>query len=116
MQSLPLLGEAGKAASFIRDNLGEHLLLSDVAAHVNVSERHLQRLFRNHIGMSIQQFIIRSRVHAAAHELTHTNRTIADIALMFGFSDQSAFTNSFRKLFGMPPRKYRAYHLKTFSG
>ena len=40
-------------------------------------------------GMSIQQFVIHSRVHAAAHELTHSDRAIAAVALMFGFTDQS---------------------------
>ncbi len=35
------------------------------------------------------------------------DRSIAEIALMFGFSDQSAFTNQFRKVPGMPPRTYR---------
>ena len=58
VQRLPHLGEVGKAAAFIRANLGERLLLADVAAHVGVSERHLQRLFHKLIGMTIQQFIL----------------------------------------------------------
>lgn len=111
VQTLPLLGEVGKAASYIRRHLGDRLMLDDVASHVGVSERHLQRLFHKQIGMSIQQFIIRSRVHAAAYELTHSQRPLVEIALMCGFSDQSAFTNSFRKVFGVPPREYRAYYL-----
>jgi AraC-like DNA-binding protein len=115
VQTLPLLGEVGMAASYIRSNLGERLHLSDVAEHVGMSERHLQRMFHKLLGMSIQQFIIRSRVHAAAYELSHSSRSIAEIALMYGFSDQSAFTNSFRKVFGMPPREYRAYHVKTLT-
>jgi AraC-like DNA-binding protein len=116
VQTLPLLGEVGKAASYIREHLGERIHLQEVAKHVGVSERHLQRLFDKHIGMSIQQFIIRSRVHTAAYELIHSQRPIVSIALMCGFSDQSAFTNSFRKLFGIPPREYRALYLKDLAG
>ena len=45
--------------------------------------------------MSIQQFIIQSRIHAAIHALTTSGRTIAQVADQFGFSDQSAFTRRF---------------------
>ena len=112
---LPHLGEVGKAAAFIRKNLGERILLSDVAAHVGMSERQLQRLFHKLIGMTIQRFIIHSRVHAAAYELRNSERPVSAIALMFGFSDQSAFANTFRKLTGMSPREYRKRHLKNRS-
>lgn len=110
VQNLPHLGEVGKAAAYIRANLGERFLLNDVAAHVGVSERHLQRLFHRLVGMTMRQFVIHSRVHAAAYELTHSRRSMADIALLFGFSDQAAFTNAFRRMTGMTPRDYRRRH------
>ena len=104
---LGYLGPVGKATDFIRDRLGEGLMLSEIARHAGLSERQLQRLFRRGFGMTIQQFIIRSRIQAAIHELTHSQRSIAEIALMFGFSDQNAFTNQFRAVAGIPPRLYR---------
>src|SRR4051794_4422271 len=116
VKALPHLGEVGKAADYIRAHLGERMHLGDVAAHVGLSDRHLQRLFHKYIGMTIQRFIIHSRVHAAAHELTHSERPMAEIALMFGFSDQSAFTHTFRKMTGMPPREYRERHVKELTG
>ncbi len=108
---LGYLGPVGKATDYIRDHLGEGLMLSEIAHHASLSQRQLQRLFRRAFGMTIQQFIIRSRIHAAIHELTHSQRTIAEIALMFGFSDQSAFTNQFRCIAGLPPRIYRERYL-----
>jgi AraC-like DNA-binding protein len=112
LRGIPHLGEVGKAVDFIRANLGQRLLLADIADHVGVSERHLQRLFHRSVGMSIQQFVIHSRVHAAAHELTHSDRAISAIALMFGFTDQSAFANTFRKMTGSTPREYRKRHFR----
>jgi AraC-like DNA-binding protein len=116
VRTLPHLGEVGRAADFIRQNLGERLHLRDVAAHVGVSERHLQRLFHKTVGMTIQGFIIHSRVHGAAYELVNSERPLAEIALSFGFTDQSAFTNTFRKLTGMPPREYRKRYFDRRSG
>lgn len=104
---LGYFGAVGQAADFIRDRLGEGLMLSEIARHAGFSERQLQRLFHRVFGMSVQQFVIRSRIQAAMRELTHSERSIADIALMFGFSDQSAFTNQFRRVTGLPPRLYR---------
>ena len=101
------LGPVGKAADFIRDHLGTPMMLAEIARHAGFSERQLQRLFRQAFGMTMQQFIIRSRIQAAIHELTHSQRSISEIALMFGFSDQSAFTNQFRAVAGIPPRLYR---------
>jgi AraC-like DNA-binding protein len=112
---LASLGPVGKAADFIRDHLGEPIMLSAIARHAGLSERQLQRLFRQVFGMTMQQFIIRSRIQAAIHELTHSQRSIAEIALMFGFSDQSAFTNQFRTVAGIPPRLYRQRYVSKLT-
>lgn len=108
---LGYLGPVAKATDYIRDRLGECLMLSEIARHAGLSERQLQRLFRRAFGITIQQFIIRSRIQAAIYELTRSQRTVAEIAQMFGFSDQSAFTNQFRSVIGMPPRLYRQRYL-----
>jgi AraC-like DNA-binding protein len=106
-------GAVGQAADFIREHLSESVMLAEIARHVGLSQRQLQRLFRRAFGLTIQQFIIQSRIQAATHELTHSNRAIADIALSLGFSDQSAFTNQFRRVTGMPPRKYRVCYMAS---
>ena len=115
LHSLPHLGEVGRAADYIRQNLGKSLHLDEVAAHVGLSKRHLQRLFHRSIRMTIQRFIIRSRVHAAAHELTHSQRPMAEIALMFGFTDQSALSNTFRKVIGLAPLEYSKRFLRELT-
>jgi AraC-like DNA-binding protein len=109
------LGPVGKAADYIRAHLGEPILLPDIAAHAGFSERQLQRLFRRVFGMTIHQFIIRSRIHASIQELTRSDRPIAEIAAIFGFSDQSAFTNRFREVTGVSPRAYRERFLEKLS-
>lgn len=109
------LAPVSKAADYIRARLGESLPLPDIASHAGISERQLQRLFRRVFGMTIHQFIIRSRIHAAVQELTQTDLPIAEIAMMFGFSDQSAFSNRFREVTGMSPRFYRNRYLERIT-
>jgi AraC-like DNA-binding protein len=40
---------------------------------------------------------------------------MAEIALKFGFSDQSAFSNTFRKVIGLTPLEYRRRYLQDFT-
>jgi transcriptional regulator GlxA family with amidase domain len=109
------LGPVGKAADFIRYHLGEPIMLSEIAQHAGLSERQLQRLFRRAFGLTIQQFIIQSRIQGAIHELTHSARSIAEVAITFGFSDQSAFSNKFREVTGLPPRAYRERYVSKLT-
>jgi AraC-like DNA-binding protein len=114
-QLLAHLGPAGRAADFIRSHLGEDLSLARVADHVALSERQLVRLFRRAFGMSVRQFVIHSRVHAATHELTRTDKSLAQIARSLGFGDQSALSNTFRRITGTTPRAYRARHVERLT-
>ena len=107
LELLAHIGPVGKPADYVRAHLGEPLLLSVIARHAGFSERQLQRLFLRVFGLTVRQFIIQSRVQAAMRELIQPDRSIAEIAFKFGFSDQSAFTNQFREATGLPPGTYR---------
>jgi AraC-like DNA-binding protein len=101
------LGRVGDAADYIRGHLGEPLMVGDIARKAGFSERQLQRNFHKVFGQTIQQFIIENRIHAAVAELTGSGLRISEIALKFGFNDQSAFSNCFKRVTGQTPRAYR---------
>ena len=81
--------------------------VSTLAREVGISERQLHRQFSQLVKMSPREFILRSRIHAAAADLRNTGEAIASLAEKYGFCDQSAFTRQFRSLLGMTPGKYR---------
>ncbi|RYD32443.1 MAG: AraC family transcriptional regulator [Verrucomicrobiaceae bacterium] len=101
------LGPVGDAADHIRSHLGEPLMVGDIARRTGFSERQLQRNFRKVFGQTIQQYIIASRIHAAVGDLTTGGLRISEISLKYGFSDQSAFSNCFKRLTGQSPHAYR---------
>jgi AraC-like DNA-binding protein len=53
-------------------------------------------------------YMRRVRIAQAQSLVAHRDLEIAEIALACGFFDQSHFTTAFRKLTGMPPRRYRS--------
>ena len=92
---------------FIREHHRGKITVAEVARQANVSTRQLHRRFMEVFGMSALDFLTRTRIQAASDELLETNRSISEIALDFGFCDQSAFTRQFKNQVGQTPLKFR---------
>lgn len=59
--------------------------------------------------MSVTDYIRKRRLTHAAQTLVSTERAVIDIAMQYGFSSQEAFTRAFKRMFQLPPKKYRKY-------
>lgn len=91
----------------IREHHQERLTVSELASRAKLSPRQLHRRFREVFGLSVREFLLRTRVQSASDALLDTDLSIAQIAVDFGFCDQSAFTQLFRKFMGLTPRQFR---------
>jgi AraC-like DNA-binding protein len=58
----------------------------------------------------VQEFLVKTRIQAASETLLKSDLSIAQIANDYGFCDQSAFTQLFRKHMGMTPRRFRVQY------
>ncbi len=97
----------GKAVELIRTDLHRNISAQEMARTAGLSVRQLSRKFREVFGMSPHEFALRTRIQGACDELARTEKPIIQIALDFGFCDQSAFTVQFRKFTGVTPRMFR---------
>lgn len=84
--------------------------LNDLATIAGLSTCHFARAFRQSIGESPHRYLMRRRIVCASNLIRETDRTLADIALAMGFSDQSHFTRLFARHIGEAPRVYRRRH------
>lgn len=80
--------------------------LPRVAQALHVSVRTLQRRLDAR-GLSWQQLLDRTREQLAKQYLADRALTLSDIALLLGFSEQSAFTRAFRRWSGTTPAQTR---------
>lgn len=80
--------------------------ISEVAQHLGMSGRTLQRRLSER-GHSFQSLVDESRRELARRLLRDTAYSLADVAFMTGFSEQSAFTRAFKRWAGQTPRSYR---------
>jgi AraC family transcriptional regulator len=95
----------------VLDHLGRHLDepldLDRLAAVACFSPFHFHRIFAAHVGETVWEHVQRLRLELAAHRLTHTQRTVTDIALAAGYETPSAFTRAFGQRFGASPTVFR---------
>ncbi|WP_170157104.1 helix-turn-helix domain-containing protein [Roseimicrobium gellanilyticum] len=101
---------------FIRDNPAGSYTVEDLARMAAMSERQLERRFREILGMTPREFITQNRMKLACDSLAHTAKPIVDVALECGFSEQSAFATQFRRAIGISPLKYRQRYLMEAQG
>lgn len=80
--------------------------LGRAARAMHMSPRTLQRRLARH-RLSWQQWLDRSREQLARQYLADPSLTLTDIALLLGFSEQSAFTRAYRRWTGNSPGRER---------
>jgi AraC family transcriptional regulator len=94
-----------------REMIGEHycerLTLGRVAEQSGVHPVHLAREFRRFYRQTIGEYIRQLRVDFACREISTSDAPLAEIALAAGFSDQSQFSKTFKRLTGQAPTEYR---------
>jgi len=83
--------------------LQEHLTLEKLAAEFDYSPFYLSRIFRQHTGMTIHQYLTQVRLRTALEWIRGNESNLTELAFRLGFSSHSHFTLAFRKAFGVPP-------------
>jgi AraC family transcriptional regulator len=97
----------GRVREMLHENKASRLTLMDLARCAGRHPVQVCRQFHSRFGCTISSYVRRVRVARAQSLLDSPDLSIAEIALTCGFSDQSHFTAAFRRLTGMPPRRYR---------
>ena len=82
----------------------EHLLsIGEIAEHVALSQRQLERLFKTHTSVSPVRYYLDVRLDRARGLVTQTQLPIVDIAVACGFSTSAQFSRSYRSRFHISP-------------
>jgi AraC family transcriptional regulator len=99
----------------VRDSIDaridQDISLAQLASDSGLSTSHFARAFVRSTGIPPHRWLTRRRVERAK-ELMYTNATLAEIALMCGFSDQSHLTRVFAQVVGITPGRWRGSRLQ----
>ena len=91
----------------IETNLATPIRNRELAALVDFSEFHFNVAFRNSLGTSPHEFLIRRRIERAQQLMLSTDMPLCDIACECGLADQAHLSRLFRKVVGETPAAWR---------
>jgi AraC family transcriptional regulator len=96
-----------RVRELLQDSYLEAPGLAALAGIAGVHPVHLSREFHKHFQMTIGEYIRKRRIEHASELLSNSELSMAEIASICGFSDQSHFCSLFKKHSGMTPAKFR---------
>jgi AraC-like DNA-binding protein len=91
-----------RASEMVRDRFADPLTLTELAGEVGLSVFHLERSFRERLGVPVHRYLQLVRVERSMAMLRRGVR-IADVALACGFADQAHMTRTYRRLLHFTP-------------
>jgi AraC-like DNA-binding protein len=86
---------------------GGPLLIDELCANLGVSDRYLQQMFKQRIGLGPKQLLKMIRFQRTLQYLTASNISLTELAHRSGYCDHAHFTRDFRSLAGVSPSEYR---------
>jgi len=96
-----------KVQEYIEANLATSIRNRDLAALAKLSEFHFAVAFRNSVGETPHEFLIRRRMDRARQLMLSTDLPLCDIASECGLADQAHLSRLFRRVVGESPASWR---------
>lgn len=93
---------------YIQVNLDRDLSLTELAELAQLSSHHFGKLFKQSMGVSPYQYVLKCRIEKAKDLLANRKLSVVEIGQLVGFYDQSHFSNVFRRYTNLTPRQYRS--------
>ncbi len=90
-----------------------NITVTDIANSLNISYRHLARIYKAARGMTFIEKLTAIRIDNAKKALVETQKPIKQVALEFGFSNEYYFATLFKKTTGCTPTEYRQRYKTT---
>jgi len=113
-QRIPLQARIGsgqpklvEAVQLMEANIEEPLSSEDIAYHLGISRRHLERLFKTHLEVVPSRYYLELRLQQAKQRLLNSDKSITEIGRDCGFGSAPHFSTTYKSFFGMTPRDER---------
>ncbi|MCA9793985.1 MAG: helix-turn-helix domain-containing protein [Candidatus Eremiobacteraeota bacterium] len=100
-------GVLARGLNLIAEGALDEAPLSALATRLNVSDRHLRRLFDKHLGAAPSEVASARRLEAAKRLLDQTSMSMTEVAFASGFSSLRRFNQAFSSTYGCPPSRLR---------
>lgn len=94
------------AMQIIEDKYDSKISLDDLAKKCGLSPNYFSKYFKDTVGVSPFEYLLKYRIEAACEMLLYSNLSITQICYDCGFNDLSYFIRIFKKHKGISPKGY----------
>lgn len=99
------LSRLHEITKFVNEHYQTDIGLVEIAAHCNISRVYLARFFKQHMGLTVGQYLNNVRAQHTYKELLTTKKTLSQLALTNGFSGIRTMNRAFNNLYGQTASK-----------
>jgi len=92
---------------YMQDHLAQEITVDQLSDLIYVSKSYLSRLFKQHTGMSLIEYLNLIRVEKAKVLLVSSDKTVNDISYLIGYNSPKYFCRAFRNCTGHSPREFK---------
>jgi AraC-like DNA-binding protein len=96
-----------RAIEFISKNYSSEISIQEIASRMGFDRSYLYTIFKKHLNMSPQDFLIGFRIDRAVELMENTSLSIGDISRSVGYDDPLHFSKLFKKKKGISPSLFR---------
>ena len=94
-----------KAIAYIREHFRQEIGTEEIAAHAEVGERYLRKLFAQYLNISPLEFLKQIRINKAIELLRNTEFSIKEVCFMCGYQSPQYFSRVFKQQMGISPKE-----------
>lgn len=96
-----------EALVFIEHNFQNDISVEDIADVCGLNRSYFGKIFKESLGKSPQDFLLRYRMVKATELLKLTRLSVGNISTAVGYDNQLHFSRAFKKIYGVSPKKWR---------
>jgi LacI family transcriptional regulator len=99
-----------RALRVMADHVGDSLSVTDVAKAAGIGRQSLERRFRQHLGRTINEEMIRLKISKLKRLLLEGDQSIKELSSEAGFGTTVSMHTMFKRHTGMTPHEFRKEH------
>ena len=96
-----------RMTQYIENNYAKHISRDMIIYAGKTSTAVGTRIFKEFLDKSPIEYLLHTRLTHAVDMLKHSDKSISEIAFACGFRDSNYFSMQFKKVMGIPPKKFR---------
>ncbi len=96
-----------RAIEYIELNYMREITIEQISIYVNFSKSYFMNCFKNIVGISVFEYIIKFRIKKACELICEGQKSITQIAFDCGFNNLSNFNRHYKRILGCTPKEYK---------